>query len=69
MHGCTGGVARYEIFNEIFQGKNITYLDINKWDLNNKLDRVYDLIIINNVLMYCNNPHKCLIIYLILVNF
>ena len=62
-------MKKYKIFNEIFQSKNITYLDINKWNLNNKFNRVYDLIIINNVLLMCNESLNVLLIYLILVNF
>lgn len=44
------------VFNEIFKNKKIYLLSKKNWDLNDKIPVKFDLLIVNNVFMYSNNP-------------
>ena len=44
------------IFNEIFKHKKKYYVDINNWNLDNRIPVKFDLIVINNVFFYSKNP-------------
>tara|TARA_B110000908_G_C10267203_1_gene465463 strand:- start:6945 stop:8129 length:1185 start_codon:yes stop_codon:yes gene_type:complete len=46
------------IFKEIFKGKELFNVSIKKWNLNNKINVTFDLLILNNIIMYSKTPEK-----------
>ena len=46
------------IFNTVFKHKNRNTKNINDWNLNNRNDEKYDLLLINHTMMYSNDPVK-----------
>lgn len=48
--------ADFDIFNDVFKYKNKNTKNIDTWNLNNKINEQYDLILINHTMMYSINP-------------